>query len=69
MGTEADRDKSIISQITKLHKKIDYLTDEVMTRLDAISNKVSEESEDPDFPFAPRQGIQSIKIINKGDKQ
>ena len=70
MGKEADRDKSIMSQILKLHKKIDYLTDEVMTRLDEISDKVSEEDEDPEFPFAPTpRGVQSIKIIKKGDKQ
>ncbi len=59
-----------MSQILKLHKKIDYLTDEVMTRLDEISDKVSEEEDDPEFPFAPKpQGINEIKIINKGDKQ
>ena len=70
MGKEADRDKSIMSQVLKLHKKIDYLTDEVMTRLDEISDKVSEEDEDPEFPFAPTpRGVPSIKIINKGDKQ
>tara|TARA_B100000131_G_scaffold315342_1_gene353589 strand:+ start:2080 stop:2280 length:201 start_codon:yes stop_codon:yes gene_type:complete len=66
MGNE----KNIMSQILKLHKKIDYLTDEVMTRLDEISDKVSEEEDDPEFPFAPKpQGINEIKIINKGDKQ
>ncbi len=62
MGKEADRDKSIMSQILKLHKKIDYLTDEVMTRLDKLAGEEAQQ----DFPFAPKpEGIKTIKIKGK----
>ena len=58
MGKEADRDKSIMAQILKLHKKIDYLTDQVMDRLDKLAGEESQQ----DFPFAPKpEGIKSIK--------
>jgi hypothetical protein len=65
MGKEADREKSIMSQIIKLHKKIDYLTDEVMTRLDKISNTTESNTE---FPFEP-QGIKSISIKRKEENE
>jgi len=65
MGKEADRDKSIMAQILKLHKKIDYLTDEVMSRLDKMSNQDKSNTE---FPFEP-QGIQSISIQRKENNE
>lgn len=61
MSKEADRDKSIMNQILKLHKKIDYLTDQVMDRLDKIQSK---EESDENFSYEP-QGIQSITIQKK----
>ena len=62
MGKEADRDKSIMSQILKLHKKIDYLTDKVMIRLDKLAGEEAQQ----DFPFAPKpEGIKTIKIKGK----
>lgn len=60
MGKEADRDKAIMREVIKLHKKIDYLTDQVIDRLD----KMTGEQAQKDFPFAPKpdEGIQSIRI-------
>lgn len=63
MGKEADRDKSIMTQIIKLHKKIDYLTDEVMTRLDKITGE--EDEAQKDFPFAPTPPMGTPQIIIK----
>lgn len=68
MGKEADRDKSIMTQIIKLHKKIDYLTDEVMTRLD----KMTGEEAQKEFPFAPKPNeatIQSISIKKRENNE
>ena len=67
MGKEAERDKAIMSQIIKLHKKIDYLTDQVMDRLD----KMIDEESQKDFPFAPIQpkGITEIRIKEKGNNE
>ena len=65
MGKEADRDKSIMAQILKLHKKIDYLTDQVMDRLDKLAGEESQQ----DFPFAPKpEGIKSIKCKGYKDE-
>tara|TARA_Y100000361_G_scaffold144848_1_gene153366 strand:- start:45 stop:245 length:201 start_codon:yes stop_codon:yes gene_type:complete len=65
MGKEADRDKAIMSQMIKLHKKIDYLTNEVMSRLDKLIPDNEEAQQD--FPFAPNppQGITEIKIKDR----
>tara|TARA_Y100001938_G_C7789737_1_gene281944 strand:+ start:112 stop:315 length:204 start_codon:yes stop_codon:yes gene_type:complete len=61
MGKEADRDRSIMREVLKLHKKIDYLTDQVMDRLDKMTEK--EDEAQKDFPFAPKpEGIKSIRI-------
>ena len=58
MGKEADRDRSIMREVLKLHKKIDYLTDQVMDRLDKLAGEEAQQ----DFPFAPKpEGIKSIK--------
>jgi hypothetical protein len=60
----SESDKSILREIAKLHKKIDYLTDEVMSRLDQLPKE--EEEAQKDFPFAPNpQGIKEIKIKRK----
>jgi len=69
MGKEADREKAIMSQIIKLHKKIDYLTDEVMARLDRLAPE--EEQAQQDFPFAPNppQGITEIKIKQRDNNE
>ena len=60
MGKEADRERAIMREVIKLHKKIDYLTDQVMERLD----KMTGEQAQKDFPFAPPpdEGIKSIRI-------
>jgi hypothetical protein len=65
MGKEAERDKAIMTQIIKLHKKIDYLTDEVMGRLD----KIMDEEAQKEFPFAPKQGIQSITMKTREENE
>jgi len=66
MGKEADREKAIMASIIKLHKKIDYLTDQVMDRLDKMTEE--EDQAQKDFPFAPSppQGITEITIKKKG---
>ena len=67
MRKEADRDKSIMAQIIKLHKKIDYLTDEVMSRLD----KMTGEEAQKEFPFAPKpsEAIKSISIKKRENNE
>ena len=69
MGKEADRDKSIMREVLKLHKKIDYLTDEVMTRLDKLIPDNQEAQQD--FPFAPNppEGITEIKIKQRDNNE
>jgi len=51
MAKEADRDKAIMREILKLNKKIDYLTDNVFTLLNQISDKVGVEKENVPQPF------------------
>jgi hypothetical protein len=72
MGEETQREKAIMTQIIKLHKKIDYLTDEVMCRLDKMSKDIRKKEggeAQKDFPFAPKQGIQSISIKTKEENE
>ncbi len=65
MGKEADRDRSIMREVLKLHKKIDYLTDKVMDRLDKLTGEEAQQ----DFPFAPKpEGIKSIRIKGKDNE-
>ena len=53
-------------EVIKLHKKIDYLTDQVMERLD----KMTGEQAQKDFPFAPTpdEGIKSIRIKGRNNE-
>ena len=64
MGKEAERDKAIMREVIKLHKKIDYLTDQIMDRFD----KMSGEEAQKEFPFAPKQGIESISIKGQNNE-
>ena len=67
MGKEADRERAIMRELIKLHKKIDYITDQVIERLD----KMSGEQAQKEFPFAPKpnEAIQSISIKKKEDNE
>jgi hypothetical protein len=51
MAKEADRDRSIMREILKLNKKIDYLTDNVFILLNQISDKVGVDKENVAPPF------------------
>ena len=61
MGKQADREEAIMVQLIELHKKMDYITEEVSTKLDKILNEVGEDNDD-DTP-SEEGAIQSINII------